>query len=292
MLAFHNHHHCAWTWVTWLLILVMQPCLSAAQADPPFPAVVEVDLIFPKNDTYAPAELMPIVFTIQNARHAAALDLNLDYLLWRIPANDTPGGDSVVASGIIKLREANLSAADTFFAYRSTAAVNSSETSWSLVWSLGSQNCSRSQSPLKPISFNNSDHYVQFRTENDAKSPDLMAATADGSTCANMQSFTFNITENVPRPITSSWGPLPANSCAVLSDVVPFPVANPCGVKVDASAASSISAAITATECASLHPRVTCPPKPSAASGKLHSLFEGSGWLVVGGGWVACLFLL
>ncbi|OIW29068.1 hypothetical protein CONLIGDRAFT_704432 [Coniochaeta ligniaria NRRL 30616] len=266
MLEFHNHNHCAWTWVTWLLILIMQSCLSAAQANPPFPATVEVDLIFPNNDTYTPAKLMPIVFAIQNARHAAALDFRLEYFLYRIPANDTPGG-SLVGHDTISLRGANLSATDTFFAYGSTTAVNTSEASWSLVWSLGSQNCSRSEFPVNPISFNNSDNYVEFRTENDAKSPDLVAATADG-TCANTQSFTFNITENVPRPITSSAGPLPANSCAVLSDTVPFPVANPCGAKVDASAASSISAAITATECASLQPIVTCPPNDEAGGSR------------------------
>jgi hypothetical protein len=38
------------------------------QADPTtFPATVEVDLIFPRNDTYAPSALFPIVFAFQNA---------------------------------------------------------------------------------------------------------------------------------------------------------------------------------------------------------------------------------
>ncbi|KAB5570888.1 hypothetical protein GE09DRAFT_1105178 [Coniochaeta sp. 2T2.1] len=233
---------------------------------------------------------MPIVFAIQNARHAAALDLTLEYLIYRLAANGTPE-EPLAGQDTISLRGANLSATDTFFTYASTSGVNTSATSWSLVWSLGPQNCSRSESPLNPISFNNSGNYVVFRTESGAKSPDLVAVTAD-ATCANTQSFTFNITENVPRPITSSAGALPANSCAVLSDTVPFPVANPCGAKVDASAASSISAAITATGCASLHPIATCSPKTSAASWKLPSVLEGFGWVVVGCGWVACLFLL
>lgn len=41
-----------------------------------FPATVEVDLVFPRNDTYTPAALIPIVFAIQNAQLAASLDPN------------------------------------------------------------------------------------------------------------------------------------------------------------------------------------------------------------------------
>lgn len=44
-----------------------------------FPATVEVDLIFPRNDTYGPSVLFPIVFAIQNIALAPSLDPSIDF---------------------------------------------------------------------------------------------------------------------------------------------------------------------------------------------------------------------
>ncbi|KAJ5219643.1 hypothetical protein N7468_008847 [Penicillium chermesinum] len=42
--------------------------------------ILEVDLIFPRNETYAPAELFPIIFAIQNPERARYLTPELTYV--------------------------------------------------------------------------------------------------------------------------------------------------------------------------------------------------------------------
>ena len=116
-------------------LLVLLSCCSTAQVA--FPTTVEVDLIFPRNDTYAPTALMPIVFAIQNSQLAAPLDLNFQYDIFQLGAPDGPS-----VSGILDLRWAKFSSSDPFFAFRSTQKLNATESEWSLVWTLSSGNCS------------------------------------------------------------------------------------------------------------------------------------------------------
>jgi hypothetical protein len=54
-------------------------CVSEAQVDP---LSVEFDVVFPRNDTYAPISLMPIVFTLQNPQ--ASLIIGLQMWIFRI----------------------------------------------------------------------------------------------------------------------------------------------------------------------------------------------------------------
>jgi len=97
---------------------------------------------------------------------------------------------------------------------------------------------------------------IEFTVKNGAKQPDLVAATAD-DTCASSQNFTFDVlgTLNVSRIVLYDG----RSSCAVLPAPMSTPSANPCGAKLNSSAASSISSAITS--CAIHQPTVTgCVP--------------------------------
>ena len=39
---------------------------SVAATELTFPVIAEINLVFPRNDTYAPVDLMPIVFAVQH----------------------------------------------------------------------------------------------------------------------------------------------------------------------------------------------------------------------------------
>src|SRR5207244_4320386 len=69
-----------------LLCFLALPLWCAAQAA--VPGVVEVDLIFPRNDTYAPLPGMPIVFAIQNPQLVASLYPSFDLLLYQLGDSD------------------------------------------------------------------------------------------------------------------------------------------------------------------------------------------------------------
>ena len=49
-----------------------------------YPATIEFDVVFPRNDTYAPAAVFPIVFALQNSKDAAAFRPLLSWYLGRM----------------------------------------------------------------------------------------------------------------------------------------------------------------------------------------------------------------
>ncbi|RYP29142.1 hypothetical protein DL766_005517 [Monosporascus sp. MC13-8B] len=72
-----------------ILLVFFQPLLvGAADAERTLPADLQVDLIFPRNETYAPTQWFPIVFGVQNLDAVWPLDIRLDVYVesknWRL----------------------------------------------------------------------------------------------------------------------------------------------------------------------------------------------------------------
>ncbi|KAK4213189.1 hypothetical protein QBC37DRAFT_483239 [Rhypophila decipiens] len=261
-----------------------------------FPGTLEVDLVFPRNDTYSPAPFFPFVFAIQNPRLAASLVFSIDFVLFSVETTDGSKSSEAI-TGKVKLPNYNHSTSEPYFTYLFTEQLNTIEGTWSLAWSVGSANCSDPppfwDGIFHPVTFRNSDKALRFTTKKGAKLPDLVAAM-DQDTCgANTQSHVYNVTgiRSAPFRVEPQFDGdyFDYNhSCAILSSTSQPPAADPCGAKIDASAASSISAALTATLCAWQDPRVTCPPDDNAAE----RFFGGTVWLVVSMGWAVFLLLL
>ncbi|KAM7189328.1 hypothetical protein V8F33_010107 [Rhypophila sp. PSN 637] len=264
-----------------------------------FPRTLEVDLVFPRNDTYSPAPFFPFVVAIQNPSLAASLVFSIVFVLFSVET--TYGSKSSEAiTGEVKLPNYNHSSSEPYFTYLFTEQLNTIGGTWSLAWSVGSASCS-DRPPFwdgifHPVTFRNSDKALSFTTKKGAKLPDLVAAT-DQDTCgANTQSHVYNVTGTRSAPFRVE----PQfdgdyyyynHLCAILSPTSQPPAANPCGVKIDPSAASSISAASTSTLCAWQDPRVTCPPDDNAA-GRAFGGGGGAVWLAVFVGWAVSLLLL
>jgi hypothetical protein len=270
------------------LLTAFLPCLSAAQLT--FPATLEVDLIFPRNDTYAPTTLMPIVFAIQNSHYAAALDVKFDWTVWQGSGYNT----KFIASREVVLKNADFSSSDPFFAIDSIP-INTTEGVWWFTWTSATGNCSdffelNSDliTPNISLTFQNlvDPDPLIFTTKNGTQQPDLVAATADG-TCNNTESFTYNVTRILNFTSTPRYDG--RSSCAVLESSLPAPDPNPCGVTLNASVASSISAALTS--CASQHPTVTaCLLKTNDGFSRAEQLsFGRMAWLIAS--WVLLMFL-
>ncbi|KAM7211386.1 hypothetical protein V8F06_013237 [Rhypophila decipiens] len=262
--------------------LVVYFCAALAQ-QVTFPSTVEVDLVFPRNDTYSPEPFFPLVFAIQNPGLIGPLLFAIPYVIWSSNFSDA-------ISGVIYVGD-NVSSSDTYFPYRFTSELRETEDTWYLKWEVASGNCS--ESTMLELGGSTNVSFPQYRgktlgftTKKGAKLPDLVAATDQDTCAANMESLTYNVTGTLATPHPFSYDG--RNSCAVLSSTSPSPVPNPCGANFNASAASSIAAAITATLCAVPVPGVSCPPKNHAVG----SLLGGLGWFSLTVGWVACLNLL
>jgi hypothetical protein len=270
--------------LVWYLVAVL-PCLSTAQQI--FPATVEVDLIFPRNNTYAPTPLMPIVFAIQNSHIAKPL---INGFTWQLNRMDDY---NIGTSSTLHLTHGNISSSNAYFAFDTIVNFTTTESTWTLIWTASSTNCSAPNSLEPGISGRSQSNHVIFTVKNGAQQPDLVAATSDTTCAANTESFTYNITEILNGTWITDYNTL--DSCAVLASALPTPSPNPCEAKVDASAASSIWAAITSTACAGeVHPVVSCPPTKSGGNkaGHVVGAMVHHVWLTATVGWLLYILVL
>ncbi|ROW04030.1 hypothetical protein VSDG_00884 [Cytospora chrysosperma] len=242
--------------------------MSATQTT--YPTTVELDLVFPRDNTYAPTELMPLVFAVQNSQAASSLGLTIDWQIGRIGS-----ADNLSFSGFWDLTSTNYSS-DPYYIFTYTPLLNETEGDFKMLWYVYAANCSSSGST--DPSFWSGNKYVTFTLQNGAQQPDLVAATGP-ETCATMPNQTFNVVETLPQQIDP--GESGRNSCAVLAE--PSPTANPCAVPLGTAQASSISAGITASACAGSHPDLTTGcPQPSQTSNANLDMPVGFMWAVFG----------
>jgi hypothetical protein len=246
--------------LAWYLLALL-PCWSAAQQTFPAGEVAEVDLIFPRNDTYAPTLLTPIVFAIQNSKLAAPLNLNF---AWGVQPWPLTNNTLLKETGFINTIFDNFTSSDPYFEYNFYINVNATEGIWQLTWAVYAGHCNASGA--ESVVYNNS---LIFTTKNGAQLPDFVAATADG-TCESMESVAFNVTEILPIADANT----NRGSCAVFVSTSPALTPSPCGAKVNALTALSISAGITSMACGELLPSVaarlscssTSEPTPTSTS--------------------------
>ncbi|KAK2875575.1 hypothetical protein FQN49_001599 [Arthroderma sp. PD_2] len=253
---------------------------------PTFPQTVEVDMIFPRNETYAPPQFMPFVFAVQNFHVAKPLFLQFYYTLDQVPYVSTSP-----TIGQRYLDGANYSSSNTHFEYGWTSKLNNTEGTWKLTWEWSAGNCSRSEDRAEPFQFGTDGRrsIVYFTTKNGAPSLDLVAATQDGI-CDKSEAHTLNITEVLDVPSgTRYYNNQP--SCPLLSTITPIP--NPCGAKIDSAAALSISYAIQSSACiGGASPTVTCPPgveTTNSAPRAVHFSAGGAALLAATLAWLAHL---
>jgi hypothetical protein len=255
----------------WLLLALLA-CWSSAQT---FPSIAEVDILFPRNDTYAPTVLMPLVFAIQNTPAAASLNLALE---WRLYQLTNSSNTSVSAVGFITKSYLSASTPGPYYEYSSLYNLTTLESTWGLFWSVSSVNCTQFPTSDTSIPGYIQENNIMFTTKNGAQLTDLVAATAD-DVCASAESYTFNVTgvEKVSAGAGSSV------TCAVVATMSPTPSPNPCEAQLNATGASSISVALPASACSLPSVLVSCPAK---SAGSKEGQLGGLTWVVAAIGWL------
>ncbi|TWU70441.1 hypothetical protein ED733_000323 [Metarhizium rileyi] len=215
-----------WAYCFWAVV-------DAAEL-PKIPDIVEVDLVFPHNDTYAPIQSTPIVFAIQNFHASRAVAFGFQFKII-----DEPTRLSVIQDGFFDLRQANYSkdASDLHFVYDFTTGLNNTEGNWILVWEIFGNNCTTvGKNDRLKLGGIYKRKFTFFSTKKGAQQPDLVAATKDGN-CENATAFAYNITElrNVSE---KNWPFIEQDVCPFVASATPTP--QPCLAKIDATKASSI----------------------------------------------------
>lgn len=242
----------------WLLsayLVGLQTTVNAAESD-----IFEVDLLFPRNDSYAPTPYAPIVFAIQNPGAGQYIVPDIRYEIWNASDNYISNGEpyySMTYGGMRGLWS-NLSASDPHFLPFMTPHLSKPGT-WLLNFTVLYYHCD-----LEDVN-NGSKKIggpVRFTVEEGAQPIDLVNITANDETCSANMGVAINVTDEI-RDVDFDYG---GNKCAVVGSATVTP--DPCKVKVDATVAESISASWTAEVCKypadkRADSSVECPQKKS-----------------------------
>lgn len=215
-------------WLFWVLACVLP---IQAQTITKFPANIEIDIIFPRNETYAAVAPFPIVFAIQNAKAAWDFGFHFDWELSNESGLQDSGGlfaenttqfpsdPYIFINYTLGLEDWGSSAADL--------------RSWNLSWTFSFYgNCTDTADSWElQTGVTNSAGTMQFSSVAGGASPDILAAANTSGGCALFGSIV----------------PVQANltNCPHIGDTGIGQ--NPCGVKIDESVASMISASVTPT---------------------------------------------
>jgi hypothetical protein len=229
--------------------------------------VVEVDLIFPRNETYAPTANLPIIFAFQNSHLAPFLDPIIDidaYLLYN--ANGSTRYIPPDATSLDQLRWANFTN-DTYFAYPTYQHRTfnfETEGIWQLTWTLNWATCTE-DSLAKTYSKdqlmrNQSQHMTMLTIRKGAQGVDLVSGTKDKS-CSGQEGVAVNITNTLQAPLSAHWKGQ-GDMCASAAPSVPK--SDPCRVSIDPTAAASISCAVSLSTSSA-----TCRDEKKGAAGRL-----------------------
>ncbi|KAJ5146362.1 uncharacterized protein N7515_000926 [Penicillium bovifimosum] len=214
----------------------------------------EIDLIFPRNGTFEPMVLMPVIFAFQNPR---VIDGLYPYLRWGVWPADLPKGNQSMAA-YIDDGEFHLNTTDAVLYLTSSipSTLHPEDLNTENEWEFG---ITSGDNPMVNLNGPSDAHSIRFTTKKGAGQPNLTALTADDK-CDDISATAFNVT----KILIAQSGYYQGDKCAVLE--TPAPTPSPCKVSIVPSAASSIAAAITAAQCEGIDPVVSCPPKNGGAA--------------------------
>jgi hypothetical protein len=209
------------------LLFLLSWAIWAASVDSiTLPTTIEIDLVFPLNQTYTLIDPFPVIFVIQNA--AAAWNFGFDFQ-WNI-TGVPDGSSSVEVFGPGFLFEGEVyhpAPSDPFIVVNSTkfpsAIVNTELPAgkWTLGWSYESSICTPVGNILKIGSGVPAQGSIGFTVEDGGASPDF------ANNCPTLAG---------EIGIVANWTGCPQLGTPGTS--------NPCGAKINAAQASSISAVL------------------------------------------------
>ncbi|CCC08121.1 unnamed protein product [Sordaria macrospora k-hell] len=192
-------------------------------ADAADSGIIEVDLLFPRNETYAPTD--PLI----------------EYRGW----NTSDFGQNGFSYTHDNIKWVNWSSQDPYFVHNFRNDLRS-EGTWRLDWKVFYVSCNERwknlQSVGDPVLVNMTSRSITFTIKEGGQAVDLVAATANDKTCSDESIAAIKITgktQSVPHREE-----LPDNTCAVVGS--PEPSASPCQVKVDSAVAASMTASLRA----------------------------------------------
>lgn len=230
--------------------------------------MVNIDLVFPLNDTYAPQDgPLPIVFALSprpfQPSLASTLQLHLSYVLL-----DTHNQSRSLASGDFDLGKLSSSSVDNphfFFGYSDRLVGRASQFALQCTVSLMASFTSTDNNSTV-ITDPNLIYNAYLTTQTGSQPADVPSSVGDKTTCLPHASWSmaFDVNDYVQNK---------SDTFALLAPNSPSFASRQCAVKVDAASTANITSGIPTT--------TTTPSSPSGAATSTAGILSGSGIMAV-----------
>ncbi|KAL2819499.1 hypothetical protein BJX63DRAFT_382211 [Aspergillus granulosus] len=235
-----------WFSATWWLVASLGAIVDAS-------GLLEVDLVFPLNETYAPTKWFPVVFGFQNPQLAPLVDLGISFSI-----KDWDNSSNII-HWPADLDWSNNTSDDPYFFYAYFPQFNTSGRWW-LTWHVNWKSCSEQALSDGPgrgeITRNSTGWSTMFTIEEGAAQADLVAATTNTS-CPGEFGVPLNVTgQTLQVPAGEQWDN--GGDCAVVVSL-PTPTPDPCRIDITPAIVESMEASWHARLCRAINRPDDCP---------------------------------
>ncbi|KAF4439700.1 hypothetical protein F53441_12511 [Fusarium austroafricanum] len=234
---------CLLSLACWFFVL----CISSGAAEEQqhdSTGTLEIDLVFPRNETYSPTPMFPLVFSYRNPQLIPLLRPFILYQIWDY--NDM--GKSI-SNSYVEIPSINVSTVnDTHFEYHLLRKFDQ-EGKWFLVINFMWYNCFEDPHGISgnkyTIRENDTSASFVFTTKGPSKHIDLVAATSNKN-CSSPAGVAIKLQDTVKTPQSDDLKAEVGELCPLDPTATE---ADKCDVTMDLSSASSISAGMTSEVC-------------------------------------------
>lgn len=217
-----------------VLLGLLSFLVAYVAADGVPPGILEVDMAFPRNETYAPQQRFPIVFAFRNSELAKMLHPFITMEIQDLNDTTTPI-NHLAQDG---LAGANFSSHDPYYEWNYLGFLFSVEGHWKMRWRFGYTLCAG----YKRV-YHAKDFETTVTIRNGAKEADLNASTTNKS-CNALKGVALNITGISETPNESG-----TDETCVSTYGPAHTTPDACSATVDAGAAESIISSIKTERC-------------------------------------------
>lgn len=226
--------------------------------------VFEVDLLFPRNDTYAPTDNFPVVFGFQNPERAKYLNIAISTF------HDVP--ETSLARRIYPdLRWRNWTDPESWLQYDYYSFTNEGhyKIRWIVWWNSCNKDAFEDSVGNPDMNWHRATWDTWFTISKVAPEVDLIAATAK-ETCRGEFGVAINVTDETMRvPSGVKWPTNQHNrTCSVVVES-PMPLPDPCRIHLNTTVVESMEASLHPELCSSSRPSSDCPEQEKSAAGQL-----------------------
>lgn len=247
---------------SWMLVTCLGAVLVQASG------ILETDLLFPLNKSYAPTDWFPVVFAFQHPKLAPLVDLDISVTL-----RNADNMSDVVhwPADMTDIDWTNKTSDDPYFFYAYFSNLRTPGR-WRVAWNVHWKACNEfalfntSMMPRAGMITNSTGWSTWFTIEEDGAPADIAADTARES-CPDEFAALIPVTDHTIRvPAGEEW-----SNGAVCAVVDPSPApsssSDPCRVDISEKVVESMEASWKDRLCRSSSPPDDCPANENAAQG-------------------------